>query len=187
MVKYLSPVKSMKNNLKKVALIVFFVTTAMTCITSATKAQLLAGQRAIEFSAGKSDVGYLINGGYIYFVTDKFSVKGGAFFEKGTPYQFSYHNIGLEALARYTAFNFSEIFLITPYAGPVLNFDNISPVKRQYAASINYGLKAGVEVEALLADQFSFFAFFNQAVLLKKSFGNERFDYGIGVRLYIGN
>ena len=152
------------------------------------RAQIVEGQQAMELSGGKSDLGYIINGGYLRFLSTKLSLKFGAFYESGTPYQFTYHNYGMDALARYNLIALNSILYITPYGGFTANYDHLSPIKQQYSSSFNYGFKGGLEAEVMLSEEFSFFGFFNQLLLLKvKPFGRERYDYGIGVRLYLEN
>lgn len=150
-------------------------------------AQLVEGQKAIDFGGGKSDIGLIANAGYTYYLPGKFSIRGGANFESGSPYQFSYRNIGFDALVRYNLFDIYNILYINPYAGGAVSYDHISPVKSEYSSSLNGGLKIGLEAEALLNEKFSFVAFFNQILLVKRNFGNQRYDYGLGIRLYLGN
>ncbi len=161
---------------------------AIFCFVGSSQAQLLEGQKAIELAGGKSDLGTIISGAFTDFLSPKFSIKGEGFFESASPYQFSYHNFGVNALARYNVLNLNNVFYLTPHAGLSVNYDKLSPVKAAYSSSLNYGLKMGVEAEAFLNEQFSFVAFFNQLLLVKSNpFGRERYDYGIGIRLYIGN
>lgn len=150
-------------------------------------AQLVEGQKAIDFGGGKSDIGLIANAGFVFYLPDKFSIRAGAFFETGNPYQFTYRNIGFDALFRYNLVNIYNILYINPQAGPTVNYDHISPVKREFTSAFNAGLKLGIEAEALLNEKFSFIAFFNQIILARKGFGNQRYNYGLGVRLYIGN
>lgn len=151
------------------------------------KSQVVTGQQGIDLQAGKSDVGFIIHAGYIYFLSEKISIKGEGFFEGGNPYQFTYHNFGIAALFRYNVINLNNVILVTPFAGLTANYDHISPVKKQYSAGTNYGGRIGLEAEAALTEKFSFVASFNQLLLLQKPFGNQRLDYGLGVRFYIGN
>lgn len=159
----------------------------LVCIFYSLSAQLVEGQKAIDLGAGKSDIGLMIRGGYISYLPYGFSIRGGAFYETGNPYQFKYRNLGFDAALRYNLFDIYNIVYINPSAGPVLNYDQISPVKKEFSSSLNYGLKVGIEAEALLNNNFSFVAFCDQLLLIHKNFGNQRYDYGIGIRLYIGN
>jgi len=155
--------------------------------TQKCSAQLVEGQKAVDFGGGKSDIGLFANAGFVFYLPGKFSIRAGSFFETGNPYQFSYRNIGFDALFRYDLVNLYNILYINPQAGPTINYDHISPVKKAFSSSFNAGLKLGIEAEALLNEKFSFIAFFNQLVLARKNFGNQRYNYGLGVRLYIGN
>lgn len=163
-------------------LIVVFLLFSFQC-----SGQQIKGQKAIDLNLSKSDIGYMVTGSYVYFFSNEVSLKGGAFYESGTPYQFHYSNYGLQALVRYNLFNISRIIYLTPYIGPTINYDNIRPVKTAYSSSLNFGGILGAEVEAALTESFSFFTYFNQFVLVNKPMGNERCDFGLGVRLYIGN
>lgn len=149
--------------------------------------QQIEGQKAVDLNLSKSDLGYMATGSYIYFFSNKVSLKGGLFYESGSPYQFHYSNIGVQALVRYNLFDINRIVYVTPYIGPTVNYDYISPVKSAYSSSLNYGGILGTEVEAALTETFSFFTYFNQWVLVNKPIGNERYDFGVGVRLYIGS
>lgn len=155
--------------------------------SSPARAQLVEGQNAIDFGGGKSDIGLIAGGGYVHYLPGRFSIRGGAWYETGNPYQFNYRNIGFDALIRYNLFNIYNIVYVNPYAGATVNYDHISPVKSEFNSSLNGGLKLGLEAEALLNEKFSFIAFFSQQLLLRRDFGNQRYDYGLGVRLYIGN
>lgn len=150
-------------------------------------AQLVEGQKAIDFGGGKSDIGLIANAGFVFYLSGKFSLRAGTNYESGNPYQFRYRNIGFDALVRYNLVNLYNILYVSPHAGPTINYDHISPVKKEFTSSFNGGFKVGLEAEALLSEKFSFIAFFNQLILARRTFGNQRYDYGLGVRLYIGN
>jgi len=147
--------------------------------------QLLKGQKAIELSFGQTDLGYSIHGGYTGFLSDKFSISGIAFFETASPYQLTYKNFGLSALGRYRLISLEDILLVTPYAGLEGNLDQITPVGKAYSNSLNYGLQLGLEVEVALNQRFSFIGSINQLLLVKGLIGSQRYDYNLGVRLYL--
>ncbi len=168
-------------------LIMLVMTFLLTSIASLSKAQIVSGQNALDADIGKSDLGYIVHAGYLHFFSSNLSVKGALFYESASPYQLNYQNQGIEALARYRIVDLKDIFFLTPYGGLCLNYDKLSPVKKEYRTSLNYGFKAGVEVEAVLSDNFSFVGYFSQIDLMKKHLGNLRYDYGIGIRFYLGN
>jgi hypothetical protein len=149
------------------------------------KGQLLKGQKSIELSFGQTDLGYIIHGGYSAFLSDRFSLSCLGFFETASPYQLTYKNFGLSVLGRYRLISLEDILLITPYAGLEGNLDQITPVGKAYNNSFNYGLHLGLEAEVALNQRFSFIGTFNQLLLVKPLIGGQRYDYNLGVRLYL--
>jgi len=147
--------------------------------------QLLKGQKAIELSFGQTDLGYILHGGYSAFLSDTFSLSGIGFFETASPYQLTYKNYGLSILGRYRILSLEDILLVTPYAGLEGNLDEISPVGTAYNHSLNYGLQLGLEVEVALNQRFSFIGTLHQLLLVKRLIGDQRYDYNLGVRLYL--
>jgi len=152
-----------------------------------TSAQLLKGQKSIEFSFGQSDLGYILHAGYTGYLSDRFSVLGFGFFETANPYQLNYKNFGLAVLGRYRILSLNDILLITPYGGLEGNVDQITPVGKAYNYAVNYGFQLGLEAEVSLNTRFSFYGNFNQLLLAKSLIGSKRYDYNLGVRLYLNN
>ncbi len=141
------------------------------------------GQRAIELSWGKSDIGYLFKGGYSKYLRDNLYYKGLLVYEFGRPFQTSYHNYEIQASGSYSFFNINEDAFFNFVGGATANYEYILDVSLASISSINYGFILGCEGEYFINSRWAFIAGAYQHLLINRKFGNERWDFSLGLKI----
>lgn len=147
------------------------------------------GGAAADFSVARSGVGVIGGIGYTKDISDQafFRLRGLA--EFGRLYNFKYNQFAGDAMVYYCPVHISDFFQVNTGAGLSAGYEKVKGISKEKAATIGFqaGIKAGVEIEAFLGDQLSFFAFGNQAYMVKKSLGRNYYEIGIGMRVFLNN
>lgn len=146
------------------------------------------GVSAIDLGFSKSDVGFIGSAAYNYNIGDNSYLKIRGYAEFGRLYNVKYTQIGGDAMVYYNPFYLSDFLQVNPGIGLTVGYENIKGVNKENK-NIGFlaGVKGGLDIEAFLSDQIGFFAFGNQAILLKKSIGKYQYDIGIGIRIFLNN
>lgn len=143
------------------------------------------GEKGMEITWGKSDIGYLFKGGYSKYFKDNWYYKGIAFYEFGRPYQTDYHNFGIQAMGCYSFVNINYDAFFNVVGGISANYEYILNLSLDNKSSINAGLIFGIEGEYFVNERIAFVGGGYQYLLLNQRFGNSRWDYGIGLKFMI--
>lgn len=143
-------------------------------------AQAFNSASAIDLNISKSGIGINYAAGYHYFIMDKLSVGGMVNFEVGRPYGSLYQNIYLDALCKYTFFEFAEIYFFNVGAAITGGYEKYNDTK-----IFNAGGKALLEFGAQVSDAVHPYGFFEQGYMYKNQIGHARWYAGLGVRIYL--
>ena len=143
------------------------------------------GEKAFELAWGKSDIGYLFKGAYSKYFKDNWYFKGLLFYESGRPFQTNYHNLGFQGLACYSPFNINYDAFFNVVGGVAINYESLLNLDLAAKSSTNFGLVYGLEGEFFVNEQVAFIAGAYQNTLFNKKFGNERWDFTIGLKFLI--
>lgn len=147
------------------------------------------GGAGIDLSIGKTGIGIMGGLGYIRDFSDNAYLQVRGVGEFGRMYNFKYSHVGLDALAYYNPFFLSDFFQVNIGGGLTLGYEKVKGISKEKSNGIGFmaGVKGGVQIEAFLADQLSFFVQGNQAYMLKKSLGNSYYEVGFGLRVFLNN
>lgn len=151
-------------------------------ISACANAQYMPQSSAFKIGFGKSQITTNLNGGYMYFVSEKIFISGQGNFEWGTLHQFDYTSLSANLLANYSLVNISGVVFLNIGAGPTIAYDALAPLQ---AKGFDYGATGRVEVETFITDAVSFIISGNQTIMSKKDFGNYRSSIGLGVRFFM--
>lgn len=147
------------------------------------------GGAAVDFSVARTGVGVMGGVGYAKDISDQafFRLRGLA--EFGRLYNFKYNQFAGDAMVYYCPVHISDFFQINTGAGLTAGYEKVNGISKEKAATIGFqaGIKVGLEIEAFLGDQLSFFAFGNQAYMVKKSLGRNYYEIGVGMRVFLNN
>lgn len=170
-------------------ILILFVIILLTFSLNATGQVHRLGTKAVDFSAGRSGVGYVGLIGYDINFADPAYFKIRGYGEFGRLYNIKYSNVGADFMAYLNPFYVNEFFQFNIGAGLTFGFENVKGVSEKNKPNVGFmaGIKGGVDVEAFLSDQVGFFLFADQSFMLKKSLGKNIYDLGIGLRIFLNN
>jgi hypothetical protein len=170
--------------MKKLITVCFF----FSAITATAQVHQQGGT-GFDLTISKTGIGIMGGVGYIKNFSDNAYLQLRGLGEIGRMYNFKYSHIGLDAMAFYNPFFLSDFFQVNMGAGLTIGYEKVKGISKDKSNGIGFmaGLKGGVNVEAFLSDQLSFFIYGNQAYMIKKSLGNNYYEVGLGIRIFLNN
>ncbi|MGB4776457.1 MAG: hypothetical protein WBP45_14870 [Daejeonella sp.] len=145
------------------------------------------GQGQIFIGGAKTGISNNYHLGFAYHFKNKLAVTPQLSFETAHPHQTKYSNIGLDVGALYSLANIGEMLNINITGAGVVCYETIKGISSTTVSGfgLNYGIRAGGEIEYNLNSQISFAAFGSQYYLLKKESGSFRYNIGLTAKFNI--
>jgi len=140
----------------------------------------------ISLSAFKTPLPYSYGGkiGYHHSIFENTYLHGEGIFERGRPFQLKYNYLGADIGLSYAPFDLGRsIYLYFKGMGSA-GYNMITEMKSNNAFSI--GAKAGAELDYYIDDTIAIGGFYHQGLYAKNSFGTQRNEYGLIMKISLG-
>lgn len=147
------------------------------------------GSNALDLYGNRTGIGTLFGLSYNHNTSEVFFLKIRSGFELGRLYSFPYQNVTIDLMAFYAPVPLGNYVQVNLGAGPTAGWEHVGGIEKSRAKDVGFhaGIKGGLEVETFLGDQLSFFLHGDQTLEVKKSLGQQSFQVGIGIRLFLNN
>jgi len=94
-------------------------------------------------------------------------------------------DITLDGMIHYSPFSIGEYAFINVGAGAIVAFERLTNFEPAVKGILNYGGKAGIEIEIPVYTGLVLIGNSYQQFLLKKTYGQKRIEYGLGFKILI--
>jgi hypothetical protein len=171
---------------------VFLFILLLYAIAGVSQVRHVRGIKSLEAGTGVSKFGQLYYLGYVNYFSNKVYGKYNVFYESGKQVGLKYSSIGADISACYSLPPVKEFFYFNLRGGLTASSDKLNPAVLVYDdkgnaslknySTLKFGVFGGFEGEAYLSHKLVFIFGWNQRLMLKESFGKNRWFGYTGLR-----